>query len=459
MSEIALLSRIKAILARQGQLFSVGSLSWRLLGVLIVGILVMQIASFIVVVRYKEDDIRGKMMSFMGADVVLAHRLLASVPPSERASWLPDLNRGFYGMSLNERDGRHPLVAPGEFPPLDAVAAKVSKRLGSDSIRWVWVQFDGRSRPILEVPLDSRQVLRLDAEDPLPLPTAWSLAAYMGILLLVASVLSWLAMNLMLLPLHRLNDAAYRLGQTLEGQPIGESGPTELRTTARALNSMRMQLRRQMEDRTLILAAISHDLQTPITRLRLLAELVDDKPHQKNLVENLDAMSQLISEGLEYAKSGQMQVERVLIDLNDLVGSIVAEMCDSGMHVTLEGHVDRRIVGGFSGVRRALQNLVDNAVNYGVSAHIILQEKDDSAIIRIIDRGPGLDPSMQERVFTPFFRIDTSRGRSCGGTGLGLPIARNFIRANGGEISMQNHVSGGLEAVVTLPLQTHASGS
>lgn len=434
-----------------------GSLSWRLLGVLIIGITIMQIVSFSVVVRYQRNDIRGEMMSFMTSDIGLAYRILTSVPASQRASWLPNLNRGFYTMSLSKLDSRYPVVALGRFPALDTVAATVASRLQNNSIRWIWVDSDGRSKPILVVPLDNRQALWLDAEDPMPSPTAWTLLAYMAILLGLAVVLSWLALAQLLLPLHRLNDAVDHLDQTLEGAPIDETGPIELRATARALNSMRTRLRRQMEDRTLILAAIAHDLQTPITRLRLLAELVKERRRQQEFVENLDTMSQLIREGLEYAKSGQAQMNRVPIDLNDLVGSIVAEMSDSGMRVTFEGYADRRSFGGFIGIRRALQNLVENAVHYGDSAHIILQEKNGYAVIHIIDCGPGLDPSVQELVFTPFFRIDALRAHSRGGTGLGLSIARNFIRANGGEISMHNHAGGGLEVVVVLPLQTPQS--
>lgn len=459
MPEVTAFDRARALLSRQMQLFQWGSLSWRVVCVLIVGIVVIQIASFSIVVRYKEDDIRSKMLSFMAADVELAHRILRPLRAEARADWLRRLNRGFYTMSLAPRSEELAEVERGRFPPLDSVAKAVAARVDTSPVRWIWVEHGGRSKPILVVPLDEQQSLRVDAEDPIPPPPAWTLAAYMAVLLIVASILSWIAMNQVLLPLHKLSESAYRLGQNFEASPIEERGPSEVRMTARALNAMRERLRRQMEDRTEILAAISHDLQTPITRLRLLAELIDEKSLRRTLVLNLDEMSQLISEGLEYAKSGQLQMERVPIDLNALVRSIAAEMCDGGKQVTVEGEIGRRYVGAFHGIRRALQNLVDNAVKYGVSAHVALEEAAGASLIRIGDRGPGLDPSMLERVFTPFFRIEVSRGRSCGGTGLGLAIARNFVRAHGGEITLRNLPEGGLEALVELRWDDRSAAS
>lgn len=418
--------------------------------VMILGILVIQFASFGIVVRQQESDIRARMLDFMRADITLAQKVLAASDAGSRQEWVAQFNRGFYEISIAERGTLPQAVEIGRFPALDDVAAGISISLGLEDVRWFWAGEGRNAKPLLEVPLDDVHVLLVDAENPLPSPSTWWSVSYMAILMLATCVLSWLAMNLVLLPLHQLCDAAYQLGKNIEGAPIEEGEGSEVKMTVRALNSIRCQALQLVDERTQMLAAVSHDLQTPITRLRLLAELVDPKPLRGNLIENLRAMSQLVSEGLEYAQSGQIRVEPVRIDLDALVYSIVSEMADAGHSVTVEGSIVRKYIGGLQGVRRSLQNLADNALKYGGSVHFKLTSDATAARIRIIDNGPGIEEHMLEKVFTPFFRLESSHGRTCGGTGLGLPIARNLIRAHGGEVSLHNRMQGGMEAIVEL---------
>lgn len=427
-----------------------GSLSWRILFILICGILLIQLISFGIIFFYKEEQIRGKMLSFMGSDIAMIHRLLDPFTPNEREAWLPHINRGFYTMSLAERDPAKPGVEVGALPLLDGVAEQVSQEIHQEDVRWYWEVEDGRSKPILEVPFDQTHALLVDAEDPLPPPPVTALLAYLIAVLLVASVLGWLAMNIAMRPLFRLSEAARQIGNGMQSRPVDESGPLEVRHTAHALNSMRTQILRQLDERTQILAAISHDLQTPITRLRLRAELIEDRSVRKAMILDLDEMSGLIIEGIQYAKSGHIDAERVPIDLNALLASIAAEMSDLGQQVRVHGQIEGSYTGVFHAVRRSIQNVVDNAVKFGSCADIFLEQDESFTLVRVIDQGPGLDASLLEKVFCPFFRAEPSRGRKCGGSGLGLAIARNFVRAHGGEIVLRTPQAGGLEAVISL---------
>jgi signal transduction histidine kinase len=253
-------------------------------------------------------------------------------------------------------------------------------------------------------------------------------------------------------PLGRLARAATALGGDINQPPLPERGPSEVRHAAAAFNVMQARIRSYVEERTEMLAAIAHDLQTPLTRLRLRLEKVRDQELRDKLVGDLAAMQGMIREGLDLATSmdGGGMMQRV--DLDSLLSSVCADAADAGQDVTLSGETRVSIQAIPTALQRCLTNLIDNAVKYGGYARVVATREGDNAVIRVADGGPGIPEAHLEKVFDPFYRVETSRSRETGGTGLGLTIARNVARKHGGSLSLHNLAEGGLECTLTLPL-------
>ena len=227
-------------------------------------------------------------------------------------------------------------------------------------------------------------------------------------------------------------------------------GPTEVAQAAAAFNQMQQRVAEHVAERTRILAAISHDLQTPITRLRLRAEMVDDEGLRARIQSDLDAMQGLVKEGLAYARSLDERSPAQAIELGPLLQALAEDARDMGWTVRVPEGAQGRIVGNPSALRRALWNLIENAVKFGGKVEVALACVGEHCEIRVRDHGPGLAEDELEKVFEPFYRTEASRNRETGGTGLGLAITRNLLHAQGGEVTLRNHPDGGLEAVVRL---------
>jgi signal transduction histidine kinase len=274
---------------------------------------------------------------------------------------------------------------------------------------------------------------------------------------LCLGLLAYVVARMATRPLGRLARAATALGGDINEPPLRESGPSEVRHAAAAFNLMQARIRSYVEERTEMLAAIAHDLQTPITRLRLRLEKVADENLRDKLVADLGAMQGMIREGLDLATSldtgGMMQ----RVDLDSLLSSVCADAVDAGQDVTLNGQTRVSILAIPIALQRCLANLVDNAVIYGGCARVTTAREGNKAVIRVRDGGPGIPEAQMEKVFDPFYRIETSRSRETGGTGLGLTIARNIARKHGGTLVLHNALGGGLECTLTLPL--NGSGS
>jgi signal transduction histidine kinase len=253
-------------------------------------------------------------------------------------------------------------------------------------------------------------------------------------------------------PLGRLARAATALGGDINQPPLPEGGPSEVRHAAVAFNVMQARIRNYVAERTEMFAAIAHDLQTPLTRLRLRLEKVADENLRDKLVADMSAMQGMIREGLDLAMSldtgGMMQ----RVDLDSLLSSVCADAVDTGQDVTLKGRTHVSILAIPIALQRCVANLIDNAVKYGGYAYVTAAREGNKAVIRVSDGGPGIPEAQMEKVFDPFYRIETSRSRETGGTGLGLTIARNIARKHGGTLALRNAVDGGLECKLTLPL-------
>lgn len=305
---------------------------------------------------------------------------------------------------------------------------------------------------VAQVPLQGGQWLRLENRplaDDTSLP--WRVPVSLLVLALTVAALSWWAVRRVTRPLADLARAADGLGQDLTQAPLPETGPQEVARANRAFNRMQQRLRRTLEGRTRMLAAVSHDLKTPLTRMRLRAEMLDDEDLRERMEHDLDEMSQMVGDALDHLRGLEQAQERRPVDVMALLESLQADQQAMGRDVQLEGACERPWLGGAAALRRCVNNLVDNAVLYGQRALLSVQDSPEAVTIRVRDAGPGLPPEALEQVFEPFFRLEASRNRVTGGTGLGLAIARQIAEGAGGTLSLRNPPEGGLEATLRLP--------
>lgn len=268
----------------------------------------------------------------------------------------------------------------------------------------------------------------------------------------VAILLSAWVLGFTTRPLRRFAAAANRLGVDMHAPSLDESGPREVRLAASAFNKMQRRLRAFVEDRTRMLAAVSHDLRTPLTRMRLRAEFVDDDAVREKMLDDLAEMEAMIGSTLAFARDEANQEPILPLDIDELVAKLAEDCREAGYPVGLVPVGSALpVIGRRTALKRALGNLVENAVKYGGSAEIILASHDETAVITIEDQGPGIPEEEMENVFRPFYRVESSRSRDTGGTGLGLSVANDVIRAHGGEIRLENRAEGGLRVTVSLP--------
>ena len=252
-------------------------------------------------------------------------------------------------------------------------------------------------------------------------------------------------------PMRNLAGAADRLGRGDDVDELPESGPTEIRSTVRAFNLMRDRLDRYVRDRTAMLAAISHDLRTPITSLRLQAELVDDGDSRAKMLGTLDEMQRMTEDALAFIREDIRQEGTRTVDLHALVDSVAADLADLGHELTVLDTGRVVVACRPVALRRAFSNLLENAAIHGVRATARIENDDGSLGVVIEDEGPGISEADRQRVFEPFVRLDDSRGSDKGGSGLGLAIARTIVRGHGGDILLENRAEGGLRVTVVLP--------
>lgn len=273
----------------------------------------------------------------------------------------------------------------------------------------------------------------------------------LSVMVIAVIALSVWAVRRMTAPLATFARAAERLGVDVTAPRLPETGPREVRQAARAFNEMQRRIRRFVEDRTQLVAAIAHDLRTPITRLRLHAEFVEDDEQRHKMLADLDEMEKMIASTLGFARDEAGSEPRATVDLLTLLHSVSDDLADAGHEVDFqaEGRLPyecRRVA-----LRRAFTNLIENAVKYGKRARVSLDAQADAIRIRIDDDGPGIPEGFLEDAFKPFRRLEGSRSRDTGGTGLGLTVARTIVRAHGGDIVLSNRAQGGLRVDVTLP--------
>jgi signal transduction histidine kinase len=261
-------------------------------------------------------------------------------------------------------------------------------------------------------------------------------------------LLAYVAARFASAPLRRMAKASAELGQDLDRPPLTVKGPSEVRQAADAFNAMQARLQSHFAERTQMLAAITHDLQTPLTRLRLRLERVQDEELRERLVADLQAMRALIDEGLELARSAETAESCVLLDLDSLLESLVEDAADAGAQAEFTAGCGAVLTLRPLATRRMFANLIDNAVKHGGSVAVSAMRAGDGVAVIVRDHGPGLPEDLLERAFDPFVRAENSRSRATGGTGLGLTIARMLAHKSGATLTLRNHPEGGLEARV-----------
>ena len=271
----------------------------------------------------------------------------------------------------------------------------------------------------------------------------------MGVIVLAVSI--W-AVRRVTAPLGMLSGAADRLGRDVAAEPLAETGTVEMQRAARAFNRMQERLRRLIESRTQMLAALSHDLRTPLTLLRLRTEEVAEGEERDKMLATIREMDEMIGSTLAFARDEVRAEPRRRVDIAALIESVVDDMADAGLPVSMTPAAPAIHECQPGALKRALTNLLDNAVKYGKRAQAALTGTPEAVEITIDDEGPGIPEAELAKVFQPFYRIEELRSRDTGGTGLGLAIAQAVVQAHGGELTLANRPGGGLRATIKLPV-------
>ncbi len=434
------------------------SLSARLFAILAIGLVFIQIVSFGAFLAFRGNESRQQMQRFMSTDVAFVFELLRGMEPEERQQWLSRLNRGYYSFALVDSallQKDNPVLAT--HPDLTPVVDLVRQQLPPGTeIRVQDPPAAGATVPNKEavrlmLPLDGHQALALDLVNPFAMPGAGTLALYMLAVFLAVTPFVWWAIRLTSQRIGHMLETVEHFGLNPGAPPVPETGPDELRRAAAAFNGMRRRILRHLDERTQILAAISHDLQTPLTRLRLRAEALLPGEARERIIADVEHMAALVSEGLDYARSARLKEEHSTIEINHWLEGLVDDATDAGGCCELGGRALAPYRGALRALTRVMQNLIDNALKFGGRARIEIDDSPERLVIRVLDDGPGLPEALLDKVFEPFFRAESSRNRETGGSGLGLAIARNLARAHGGDIRLHNRTEGGLEASVELP--------
>ncbi|MBF0642596.1 sensor histidine kinase [Pseudomonas protegens] len=263
-------------------------------------------------------------------------------------------------------------------------------------------------------------------------------------------IAAWYGAKLLSRPIQRLSAAAERLSEDLDSPPLEEVGPREARQAASTFNQMQKRIREQVQQRGRMLGAVSHDLRTPLSRLKLRLEQIEDSKLQGQMRQDLDDMIKMLDATLSYLHEQRTSEAEQWMDVQALVESLCENAQDQGADAQAQGHCAPLLVQPMA-LQSCLNNLLDNALRYAGQATLALEDDRGQLLIRVIDHGPGIAADKREAVFEPFFRLEGSRNRNSGGVGLGMTIAREAAERLGGQLILEETPGGGLTAVLRLP--------
>ncbi len=477
------------------------SLFGRLIAATVIGVLLAQVASLYLVARNEQRIVTQVTTRLWARRISEITFMLSQLPPEARARALRRLREfGGFGPLGAMRGSPMPPPMPAErmlrrprwwrvrwrmrrhlvnglqihLPFLADARGLLLQRLHSElgsAYRISLAKASGAAGEVIRVPppaiaLHTRRVGFYDVRVSGPENTALvfrvarispsmvlppRLLVHLILLVMVLVAALYVAARGITRPLLRLARAAETIGRGERAPPLPEQGVRELREAAHAFNSMQERLHRYLDSRTAVLAAMSHDLKTPLTRLRLQVEtLLDDVSLRARLGRELDEMESMVRGALGLFRGLDEQDVVEPIDVDALIEAVRLGFTEMGHEVSVVGHASEPFPGRPQALKRCLTNLVSNAVKFGERAEIVVH---DGAVLRILvsDTGPGIPVHALERVFEPFFRLESSRNRDTGGTGLGLSIARDLAQAHGGTLQLRNRPTGGLEAELRLP--------
>ncbi|NBF01336.1 HAMP domain-containing protein [Pseudomonas sp. Fl5BN2] len=263
-------------------------------------------------------------------------------------------------------------------------------------------------------------------------------------------IAAWYGAKLLSRPIQRLSEAAERLSENLDSPPLEEVGPREARQAANTFNQMQKRIREQVQQRGRMLGAVSHDLRTPLSRLKLRLEQIEDSKLQGQMRQDLDDMIKMLDATLSYLHEQRTSEAEQWMDVQALVESLCENAQDQGAKVQAQGHCAPLLVQPMA-LQSCINNLLDNALRYAGQATLALEDNREHLLIKVIDHGPGIAADKREAVFEPFFRLEGSRNRNSGGVGLGMTIAREAAGRMGGQLLLDETPGGGLTAVLRLP--------
>jgi len=392
---------------------------------------------------------RTAMLGNLENDVSTSVAILDRLPANERASWLPRLDRQNYHYLLNAGETGEPMSSDD----VPMAATSIADALG-EHYALTLRDIPGMQKHFqVHLTLADGSPITIDVR-PAALPVAYWLPVVLVLQLALLLGCTWIAVRLAIRPLTRLARAVETLDPNAHPTPLDEKGPTEVAHAAAAFNEMQKRIAEYLKERMQILAAISHDLQTPITRMKLRAEFMEDCAERDKLWSDLGEMEHLVREGVAYARSVHGATETShRINLDAFLDSLVFDYQDMHKQVSLTGKSAVVFDTRPHALRRVLVNLVDNALKFAGSAELEVGSTADGELsIKVLDRGPGIAEDELVQVMQPFYRVESSRNRGTGGTGLGLAIAQQLAVAIGGSLTLSNRPQGGLCAEIRLGL-------
>jgi signal transduction histidine kinase len=436
------------------------SLAARTALVLLVGLALVQAAGLTIHALDRIDVQRLAQVRDVAVRVMGAYRLVAGAPVPEREALLrdPGLGPGLAGTI-------EPDPPRADLPPTPPAWHRMLRAdmnlvpLPGLPRPHEFVFFGGPAAERMAVGVRLPDGTWLDLRLKLPPPRIWHsptfLTAFVLMTLAAAGLTLW-AVRRLTLPVRTLAAAAEALGRDVNAPPLPEEGPTEVATAAAAFNTMAGRIRRFVQDRTELLTAMGHDLRTPITRMKLRAEFMEDEEQRRKMLADLEEMEAMVAATLAFGRDATAAEPVAALALAELARTVLDEAVDArpdcAEKLGYDGPAHLTLRARPLALKRALANLVSNALGYGGNARVRLVPPGRGFVMLVVeDDGPGIPPQELDRVFEPFHRVETSRNRETGGVGLGLPIARNIVRAHGGELTLANKPSGGVRATVLLP--------
>ena len=381
----------------------------------------------------------------------LASAPSVTAPDHHHAAYIETRVRALLGDSfsrdirVNVRETALPLQP---IPNLSPQMAQMHQEMMQDRMQAVEIT--------LSIALSGGQWLNIDTRFERP-PLQWPLSSFLAFGLTAALILVaafWFVMTRLTGPLRSLSRAAEGLGRGDAGEPLPVAGPEEVRDLTRAFNRMQERLTRFVADRTRILAAVSHDLRSPLTAMRFDAEVVEDEETRESLIASIDEMQTMAEATLNFAEGLAGREASEVVDVSNWLETLAG---DKATPFKLIGGPLMTVRIRPLALRRAIRNLVENAIRYGGSATVGWHCAGDDLVIEVDDHGPGIPEGELDEVFAPFHRLEASRSLETGGHGLGLAIARAIVRGHGGDIRLENRPEGGLKASIFIPLAEDAA--